>query len=66
MISNRTGNLGNLVDKFHYLKDPEHPNKDYLSNHISTTKYTLLSFIPKNLFEQFHRQAGIKQNVHTV
>jgi phospholipid-translocating ATPase len=39
-------------------QDPEHPNKDYLSNHISTTKYTILSFIPKNLFEQFHRQGG--------
>ena len=40
-------------------KDHEHPNSSYLSNRISTTKYTLLSFIPKNLFEQFHRFANL-------
>lgn len=30
----------------------------FLVNKIKTTKYTLLSFIPKNLFEQFHRFAN--------
>lgn len=29
------------------------------SNGVSTTKYTLLSFIPKNLYEQFHRFANL-------
>ena len=29
------------------------------SNRISTTKYTILTFIPKNLFEQFHRLANL-------
>ncbi|CBY21145.1 unnamed protein product [Oikopleura dioica] len=29
------------------------------SNSISSTKYTFLTFIPKNLFEQFHRFANI-------
>ncbi|XP_030057241.1 phospholipid-transporting ATPase VA [Microcaecilia unicolor] len=29
------------------------------SNKIKTTKYTPLSFLPKNLFEQFHRLANI-------
>ena len=28
-------------------------------NKIKTTKYTLISFLPKNLFEQFHRFANI-------
>nr|XP_032832787.1 probable phospholipid-transporting ATPase VD [Petromyzon marinus] len=28
-------------------------------NEIRTTKYTLLSFLPKNLFEQFHRFANV-------
>jgi len=28
-------------------------------NKIRTTKYTILSFLPKNLFEQFHRLANI-------
>jgi len=40
-------------------KDPEHPNHLYLNNHVRTTKYTALSFIPKNLFEQFHRFANL-------
>ncbi|XP_030173439.1 probable phospholipid-transporting ATPase VA isoform X2 [Lynx canadensis] len=28
-------------------------------NQLKTTKYTLLSFLPKNLFEQFHRLANV-------
>ncbi|XP_077976421.1 phospholipid-transporting ATPase VD-like isoform X2 [Styela clava] len=32
--------------------------KYYLNNQIRTTKYTVLSFLPKNLFEQFHRFAN--------
>ncbi|XP_041973031.1 phospholipid-transporting ATPase VA [Aricia agestis] len=37
----------------------EHPNGQRCNNKIRTTKYTLLSFIPKNLFEQFHRIANV-------
>uniref|UniRef100_A0A663FGK6 Phospholipid-transporting ATPase n=1 Tax=Aquila chrysaetos chrysaetos TaxID=223781 RepID=A0A663FGK6_AQUCH len=29
------------------------------SNRLKTTKYTVLSFLPKNLFEQFHRLANV-------
>ena len=29
------------------------------SNQIHTTKYTLLTFLPKNIFEQFHRLANL-------
>ncbi|GFX59681.1 probable phospholipid-transporting ATPase VD [Trichonephila clavipes] len=36
-----------------------HPHRGYACNRIRTTKYTLLSFIPKNLFEQFHRIANL-------
>ena len=28
-------------------------------NKIETTKYTILTFLPKNLFEQFHRFANV-------
>lgn len=31
----------------------------YNSNKIRTTKYSFLSFLPKNLFEQLHRLANI-------
>uniref|UniRef100_A0A8D3D1U9 Phospholipid-transporting ATPase n=1 Tax=Scophthalmus maximus TaxID=52904 RepID=A0A8D3D1U9_SCOMX len=33
--------------------------KLYKSNKIRTTKYSLLSFLPKNLFEQLHRLANV-------
>ncbi|XP_076360092.1 phospholipid-transporting ATPase VA isoform X1 [Tachypleus tridentatus] len=36
-----------------------HPHHGYANNRIRTTKYTFLSFIPKNLFEQFHRFANL-------
>lgn len=29
------------------------------NNRVKTTKYTALSFLPKNLFEQFHRLANV-------
>lgn len=37
----------------------DHPNGRRVGNKIHTTKYTLLSFIPKNLLEQFHRVANL-------
>lgn len=37
----------------------ENPNRHYCGNHIKTSKYTVLSFIPKNIFEQLHRFANI-------
>ncbi|XP_076206227.1 phospholipid-transporting ATPase VB isoform X1 [Aptenodytes patagonicus] len=37
----------------------ENPNRHYDSNKIKTTKYTILTFLPKNIYEQFHRFANI-------
>lgn len=37
----------------------DHPNGKFVDNKISTTKYTLLTFLPKNLMEQFHRVANL-------
>uniref|UniRef100_A0A5F8GUZ9 Phospholipid-transporting ATPase n=1 Tax=Monodelphis domestica TaxID=13616 RepID=A0A5F8GUZ9_MONDO len=37
----------------------ENPNQQYKRNQIKTTKYTLLSFLPKNIFEQLHRFANL-------
>ena len=41
------------------ISDNSHPNHGYSNNRIVTTKYTALSFFPKNLFEQFHRFANL-------
>uniref|UniRef100_A0A0N5A897 Phospholipid-transporting ATPase n=1 Tax=Syphacia muris TaxID=451379 RepID=A0A0N5A897_9BILA len=38
----------------------KHPNRaNFADNRICTTKYNLLTFLPKNLFEQFHRAANL-------
>ncbi|XP_051508144.1 phospholipid-transporting ATPase VD-like isoform X1 [Myxocyprinus asiaticus] len=34
-------------------------SKGYRNNSIRTTKYSLISFIPMNLFQQFHRAANL-------
>ncbi|XP_030646946.1 probable phospholipid-transporting ATPase VA [Chanos chanos] len=44
---------------YDHAKGDDNPNRHYANNKIKTTKYTLLSFLPKNLFEQFHRFANV-------
>jgi len=34
------------------------PLYQYTNNKLRTSKYTLLTFIPQNLYEQFHRVAN--------
>uniref|UniRef100_A0AAZ3RM51 Phospholipid-transporting ATPase n=1 Tax=Oncorhynchus tshawytscha TaxID=74940 RepID=A0AAZ3RM51_ONCTS len=52
----RTVHSNILYDR---TKGEDNPNRHYSDNEIKTTKYTLLSFLPKNLFEQFHRFANV-------
>ncbi|KAL5011267.1 hypothetical protein ScPMuIL_009818 [Solemya velum] len=40
-------------------KKKSHPNHAYKSNIIETTKYNIITFLPKNMFEQFHRFANL-------
>ncbi|XP_074277220.1 phospholipid-transporting ATPase 1-like [Silene latifolia] len=42
-----------------YVGDPKRTNErfEFCSNEIRTSKYTMLNFLPKNLFIQFHRVA---------
>ncbi len=41
------------------LDDEGHPSSSYARNKIRTAKYTPLSFIPKNIWFQFHNVANI-------
>ncbi|XP_065853962.1 phospholipid-transporting ATPase 1-like [Euphorbia lathyris] len=45
--------------RFIYISDPRRTNDKYefTGNEIRTSKYTLITFLPKNLFIQFHRVA---------
>lgn len=40
-------------------RSKHHPNGQYRNNKIHTSKYTWLTFLPKNLFEQFYRFANL-------
>jgi len=40
------------MKRFVYINDESYQN-DYCDNRISNTKYSLLNFLPKNLWEQF-------------
>uniref|UniRef100_A0A8C4NQQ4 Phospholipid-transporting ATPase n=1 Tax=Dicentrarchus labrax TaxID=13489 RepID=A0A8C4NQQ4_DICLA len=57
----REKDLRNLASNLPYegLEKGKQPNRYFPGNAIKTTKYTLLLFIPMNLFEQFHRLANI-------
>jgi phospholipid-translocating ATPase len=44
-----------------YCNEPNSPaaeRRNYVGNYVRSTKYTLASFIPKSLFEQFRRVAN--------
>lgn len=43
--------------KIHILGE-EHP-RDYKANNIKTSKYTMYTFLPKNLYEQFSKAANV-------
>lgn len=50
---------GTVVPSFTDNQELGNLLKTYKINKIQTTKYSLLSFLPKNLFEQTHRVANI-------
>ncbi|WOL06809.1 hypothetical protein Cni_G15543 [Canna indica] len=60
--SERLGSQRDITDdeaRFVYVNDPERSNQPvkFPDNSIKTTKYSIITFLPRNLFEQFHRVA---------
>ncbi|XP_007548475.1 probable phospholipid-transporting ATPase VB [Poecilia formosa] len=57
----RERELRSLVSNLPYegQEKGKQPNRFFLSNAIKTTKYSLLLFLPMNLYEQFHRLANL-------
>ncbi|KAM4585877.1 phospholipid-transporting ATPase VB [Fundulus diaphanus] len=53
--------LRKLVSNLPYegLEKGKQPNRFFPSNAVKTTKYSPLLFLPKNLYEQFHRLANL-------
>lgn len=49
----------NLPIPKYNLNSKGQPADKYASNKIRTSKYTIISFVPKNLFEQFRRPANL-------
>ncbi|PIA48734.1 hypothetical protein AQUCO_01400950v1 [Aquilegia coerulea] len=47
--------------RFIYINDPDTTNQklNFAGNSIRTAKYSIFTFLPRNLFEQFHRVAYI-------
>ncbi|CAN2388474.1 phospholipid-translocating ATPase activity, partial [Pristimantis euphronides] len=67
LMSGRSRNMSRLTSKHRvvipcserFKEEYDRITKGYKNNKIRTTKYTLLNFIPRNLFEQFHRAANL-------
>lgn len=49
----------NLPEEFHDHKGRIKPEHAYATNQVLTSKYTIITFLPRNLLEQFRRVANI-------
>jgi hypothetical protein len=52
-------NLSSDVESSLWIAIKKRRKRTPQSNRIRTTRYNILTFIPKNIFEQFHRAANI-------
>lgn len=54
------GNSGGDPDLWNFnVNEANTHDRRFIRNKIRTTKYTMLTFIPKNLFEQFSKMANV-------
>jgi len=60
VLGRRVGPLGQNDFYEVYINYPEiNASRDFPSNYMRTSKYTPVTFVPKNLFEQFRRLSNI-------
>jgi phospholipid-transporting ATPase len=59
--SARERELADIDVRIIYLNDPRRTNDraGFAGNSIRTSKYSIITFLPRNLFEQFHRLAYV-------
>jgi len=48
-----------LPDDYHDARGRVKPEHVYSSNQVITSKYTVVTFLPRNLLEQFRRVANV-------
>lgn len=48
-----------LPDDYHDARGRVKPEHIYSSNQVITSKYTVVTFLPRNLLEQFRRVANV-------
>jgi len=49
----------NLPEDYHDAKGKIKPEHVYATNQVITSKYTVVTFLPRNLLEQFRRVANV-------
>jgi len=49
----------NLPDDYHDARGRIRPELMYATNQVITSKYTVVTFLPRNLLEQFRRVANV-------
>jgi hypothetical protein len=52
-------NLSRIIETGLWIPIPDRQKRKHQTNCIRTTRYNIITFLPKNLFEQFHRLANI-------
>ena len=57
-INRFAASLVGRIDSLMYRPDLNQ-EQDFPGNEVSTTKYSIVSFVPKNLWEQFQRVANL-------
>ncbi|KAK3281982.1 hypothetical protein CYMTET_10262 [Cymbomonas tetramitiformis] len=59
LSSDAKKNMPETSRTIHCNNPSKNEEKKFVSNYVATSKYTLLSFLPKSMFEQYRRSANL-------